>query len=150
MKISDLDYKQRRQLAYKLYNNLFVDLGNQYQIIDEQTDQQLTDQVLDFFNNGSKLIYPAKFIFCNIVYSYYLNKYFKLDFYQCLDDQTILDDSPCVCLYSQRRNVYDNVLKQVLPKIETFDSIIKTRKFFKQEYLINDEDLSDVNPFYVK
>ena len=141
------DWKQRRKVAYKLYNGLFNDVDLPYQVIENQTDQQLIDQLLNFFNNGSELIYPAKYIFCNIVYSYYLNKYFGVPFYQALDDHETLLDSPHCVLYSDRPNVYNIVIEQVFSKIEELPSVVKTRHYFKMEFLIDDEDITDVCPF---
>ncbi len=144
--LAGLDWLQRRQLAYRLYRGLFDDVNLKYTIIENQTDDQLVQQVLDFFENGSELIYPAKYIFCNIVYSYYLNKYFNLDLYRQLDDLNTLYDSPCPIVYHDRPNVYKRVLNVVLPKIETLQSVNKTRKYFKMEFLIADEDISEVCP----
>ena len=106
--------------------------------------------MIDYFNNGSELVYPEKYIFCNIVYSYYLNKYFGLDFYKMLDSALTIPDSPMYYYYSDNKFVYDQILKQILPKIESCQSIIKTRHYFKQEFLIDDEDISDVNLFAIK
>ena len=137
-----MDWKSRRNLANQLYK--YSDNNLQYTVEQSQTDQQLTDQVIDFFVNGSQLIYPAKYIFCNIVYCHFLSKYFNLDFYKQLDDKDTLPDSPMYCTYSDRKTVYDNVLSKILVNIESYDSISKTRKYFKQEFLIMDEDLSDI------
>ena len=141
-----IDWKTRRKIAYKLYNGLFDDVDLPHVVIDNQTDEQLASQVINFFENGSELIYPAKFIFCNIVYSYYLNKYFDVPFYQALNDVETLYDSPCVILYNDRKNVYDIVLAKVLPNFENFNSIKKTRHYFKMEFLVDDEDITDVCP----
>ena len=137
-----MDWKQRREVANKLYK--YNDNNLQYQIYDQQTDEKLTQQVIDFFNNGSELVYPAKYIFCNIVYSYFLAKYFELDFYTQLNDRCTLSDSPMYYVYDDNRLVYDKVLSVVLPNLEQYESISKTRKYFKQEFLIFDEDLSEV------
>lgn len=138
------DWKRRRRIAYKLYRGMFDDANQQYTIENEHDYDKLAEQVIDFFNNGSQLIYPAKYVFCNIVYSYYLNKYFGVLFYQALDDRQTLFDSPCPLLYSDAKSMYDRVLDVVLPNLESYQSIDKTRHYFKMEFLISDEDLSDV------
>lgn len=107
-------------------------------------DQELVKQVLDFFFIESQCIYPAKYIFCNVIYSYYLQKYFGLDFYQQLDDKETLVNSPYYCLYSDRKYVYDQVIKTVYSQLEQLLSCRKTRLYFKQEFLIFDEDFSEI------
>ena len=137
-----MNWLQRREIANKIYK--YTDNNLDYTIDLSQSSQQLVNQVLSFFNSGSELVYPAKYIFCNIVYSYFLNKYFGLDFYTQLNDKNTLIDSPIYCLYSDYKEVYDQVLDIVLPNIEQNQHISKTRKYFKQEFLIADEDLSDI------
>ena len=63
MKFNDLSWQQRRQLAYRLYSGLFNDVNLPYTVIENQTDEQLAEQVIDFFKHGSELVYPAKYIF---------------------------------------------------------------------------------------
>ena len=134
----------RRQIGYKIYQGQFTDIVSKYQVIEDQTDDQLVDQVVHFFRHGSELIYPAKFIFCNIVYGYYLSKYFGVDFYHALNDPTVLFDSPVQVLYNQKPTVYDRIIDQVINDIDDLPSVVKTRHYFKMEMLINDEDISDV------
>ena len=148
--IGIVPWQERRKTANKLYKYVYTDQNLDYQFDDNNQDQHLIDTVIDYFNNGSELVYPEKYIFCNIVYSYYLNKYFGLDFYKMLDSALTIPDSPMYYYYSDNKFVYDQILKQILPKIESFQSIVKTRHYFKQEFSINDEDISDVDPFVVK
>ena len=138
------NWKDRRQVAYRLYRGLFNDVNLKYTVENGNDYDKLTDQVIDFFENGSQLIYPAKYIFCNIVYSYYLNKYFNVDFYKALDDKETLFDSPYCVLYSDAKQVYDNVIKKVIGQFDQLPSVVKTRHYFKMEFLIADEDISDV------
>lgn len=140
------DWRQRRRLAYRLYGNSWTDTNLPY-IIKQYDDESLIRTVVDMFEHGSELIFPPKFIFVNIVYSYYLNKYFGLSFYQMIDTEDLLFDSPAKILYSDNKYVYDQILSKVLDRIESFESINKTRKYFKLEYLIDDEDLTEVTKF---
>lgn len=138
------EWERRRRLSYKLYAGLFDDVNLPYEIQNTNDDDALYHQVLYFFEHQSELIYPAKFIFCNIVYSYYLNKYFGEDFYESLDNKDLLADSPMILLYGDNKPLYDSILKEVMDRIETLPSVVKTRHYFKMEFLINDEDISDV------
>ena len=136
------DLRLRRQQARQFYHQ-FSDEQSKYSII-EQSDQALIKQVLDFFFTESQCIYPAKYIFCNIIYAYYLQKYFNLEFYQSLDDKDTLIDSPIYCLYSDKKRVYDQVIKVVYNQIDLLSSCKKTRLYFKQEFLIFDEDFREI------
>lgn len=138
------NWKDRRKVAYTLYRGMFDDCNLPYTIENDNDYRALTKQVLDFFEHGSELIYPAKYVFCNIVYSYYLNKYFNVPFYQALDDKDTLFDSPCPLLYNQAKSVYDEVIEKVIDRIDRLPSVTKTRHYFKMEFLIADEDISDV------
>jgi len=139
------DWQKARKLSYILYRGMFNDTNLSYETKNVH-GEDLANQVIDFFEHGSLLVFPAKYVFCNIVYAYYLSKYFGEDFYKCLDDPEVLFDTPCKVLYSDDRIAYDIILRKVLPSIESYPSIVKTRHYFKMEFLINDEDISDVAP----
>lgn len=136
------DLQLRRQKSNQFYQHYCDEVIT----VDYQTlnNQELIKQVLDFFFIECLCIYPAKYIFCNIVYSYYLQKYFGLDFYQQLNDKDTLTNSPYYCLYSDRKDVYDQVIEKVYTQIEQLPSCRKTRLYFKQEFLIFDEDFNEI------
>lgn len=131
---------KRKEKSKKMFRYFPDNIIAQNRVINHERGQVLIDRVIDFFENGSELIYPAKFVFCNIVYAYYLNKYFNLDFYECLDTYEILADSPSVLLYSQAKQEYDTIINHVIDHIEHYKSIEKTRLFFMQEFLIFGEN----------
>ena len=136
------DLQLRRQKSNQFYQHY----SDEVITVDYQTlnNQELIKQVLDFFFTESQCIYPAKYIFCNIIYAYYLQKYFNLEFYQSLDDKDTLIDSPIYCLYSDKKCVYDQVIKVVYNQIDLLSSCKKTRLYFKQEFLIFDEDFREI------
>ena len=145
MSYSNLDYKQRKALSDILHKGLHTD--NNYNVHFDFCDKsaKYVNDVVDFFYFGSKPIYPQKYIFCNIIFSYYLNKYFGVDFYQALSDNSKLDDSPLIYSYKDHKNVYDHIIGIVGTDIDHFPSVIATRHYFKQQYLIDDEDISDIS-----
>jgi hypothetical protein len=102
------------------------------------TDEELIDTIVKFFKTKSELIYPAKSYFVAIVYAYYLQKYFSVEFDAALDDADLLPDDICFTPYSQSKHVYNEVLARI-ESIEYYESIQKTLQYFKQEFLIGDE-----------
>lgn len=133
----ELNFKQRRQVANALCE--YDDSNLPIVIKEGQTDNELYEEVVSFFENGSELIYPSKYIFCNIVYSYYLAKYFGEDLKERLKDPNTLEDSPMYYTYVDNPKVYDRILEKVLPNIEQYDSIQKTLGYFYQEFLIEEK-----------
>lgn len=132
----DLTWKERRTVAY--LTQQFDDQDLPFRI-EHSDDQQLAHQVLDFFANGSQLVYPAKYVFCAIVYAYFLHHYFGLNFRSCLENPDLMPDSPTILTYGQKPNVYDYVL-QNMENVERYPSIQKTVQYFKQEFLIHERD----------
>lgn len=137
------NYLQERRKKSREFFKQYTDENVEITILKNQTEQEIIDQVLLFFEKESSCIYPAKYIFCNIVYSYYLNKYFNLDFKDCLSDSDVLKNSPIEYTYSTHKIVYETILSK-LDDIECYASIRKTRLYFKQEFLIFDEDLTEI------
>lgn len=137
-----LTWKERRIVSNRLYHK-HTDENLPY-TIENLSDEAMTAQVLHFFFTESQLVYPAKFIFCNIVYAYYMQEYFQLDFRRCLNDREVLTESPVECYYDERPQVYEAVIPLVYPVLPELPSVVKTRHYFKQEFLIHDEDWADI------
>ena len=89
------DFLQERRKKSREFFKHYTDENVKVIILKNQTEQELIEQVFAIFQiRNQACIYPAKYIFCNIVYSYYLNKYFDLDFKECLSDTDVLKNSP--------------------------------------------------------
>jgi hypothetical protein len=125
-------WKEKRKLSYLM--NTFDDIGLAYQYIDMNSDE-IINMVIDFFENGSKLIYPPKSYFVAIIYAHYLNKYFGDDFYRLLDDEELLPDDKYFIPYSKAEYIYDKVISKI-SDIEKYPSIKVTLNYFNQEFLI--------------
>lgn len=128
------DWNKRREISYRL--NQWDDVNLPYLYVDRKHDD-LANRVIGFFENGSELEFPAKYVFCNIIYAYYIVKYFGGDFYQLLDDKRLLFDSPSQLLYHDDKYAYDKIIAKVLPNLESYQSIKKTRDYFNREFMIN-------------
>ena len=129
-----MDYKERRKLSYLI--NAFDDIGLDYIYI-KQSKEDLIKLIIKFFNTESLLIYPAKSYFVAIVYAKCIEKYFHINFYDALNDEELLPDDKYFKTYDESKDIYDKVLESI-DDIYQYDSIDKTVKYFKQEYLIDE------------
>ena len=129
-----MDYKERRKLSYLI--NTFDDIDLDYIYI-KQSKEDLIKLIIKFFNTKSLLIYPAKSYFVAIVYAKCIEKYFHINFYDALNDNELLPDDKYFKTYNESKDIYDKVLESI-GDIYQYDSIDKTVKYFKQEYLINE------------
>ena len=129
-----MDYKDRRKLSYLIH--AFDDIDLDYIYI-KQSKEDLIKLIIKFFNTKSLLIYPAKSYFVAIVYAKCIEKYFHINFYDALNDEELLPDDKYFKTYNESKDIYDKVL-EFIGDIYQYDSIDKTVKYFKQEYLINE------------
>lgn len=135
MSISTPEWIKRQTQAYRENKRNFGD-SNLPHTFEWLPEDEFVDQVVGFFEHGSQLVYPAKYVFVNIVYAHLLEKYFHRPFYESLDDDKLLDDSSIVVVYSQIPNVYDKVLAR-LGNIDDYPSVASTAEYFRREFLID-------------
>ena len=135
-----MDWKYRRKLSYLI--NDFNDTGLDYTVKKYSSDEELVNEIVDFFISGSKLIYPAKSYFVAIVYAKLLECYFNENFYDCLDDEGLLPDDSFFVPYNRNRNVYNAVLSKIGDPLE-YKAAEKTKEYFYQEFLLYGTDNKD-------
>ena len=135
-----MDWKYRRKLSYLI--NDFNDTGLDYTVKKYGSDEELVNEIVDFFISGSKLIYPAKSYFVAIVYAKLLECYFNENFYDCLDDEGLLPDDSFFVPYNRNRNVYNAVLSKIGDPLE-YKAAEKTKEYFYQEFLLYGTDNKD-------
>ena len=135
-----MDWKYRRKLSYLI--NDFNDTGLDYTVKKYSSDEELVNEIVDFFVSGSKLIYPAKSYFVAIVYSKLLEKHFDENFYDCLSDKELLLDDYFFVPYNRNRNVYNAVLSKIGDPLE-YKAAEKTKEYFYQEFLLDGTDNKD-------
>lgn len=123
------ELKAKRKLSYLL--NIWDDVNLPYIFNNDNVE----DQVVDFFLTESELIYPAKSYFVAIVYAKCLEKYFGSDFFESLNDPELLPDDTYFKTYSQDKFTYDNIINRI-GDIWQYPSICKTVNYFKKEFLI--------------
>lgn len=123
------ELKAKRKLSYLL--NIWDDVNLPYIFNNDNVE----DQVVDFFLTESELIYPAKSYFVAIVYAKCLEKYFGGSFFEYLNDPELLPDDTYFKVYSQDKSTYDNIINRI-GNIWQYPSICKTVNYFKKEFLI--------------
>lgn len=123
------ELKAKRKLSYLL--NIWDDVNLPYIFNNDNVE----DQVVNFFLTESELIYPAKSYFVAIVYAKCLEKYFGGNFFEYLNDSELLPDDTYFKIYSQDKSTYDNIINRI-GDIWQYPSICKTVNYFKKEFLI--------------
>ena len=135
-----MDWKYRRKLSYLI--NDFNDTGLDYTVKKYGSDEELVNEIVDFFISGSKLIYPAKSYFVAIVYAKLLEEHFNENFYDCLNYKELLPDDYFFVPYNRNRNVYNAVLSKIGDPLE-YKAAEKTKEYFYQEFLLYGTDNKD-------
>ena len=128
-----MTWRKRRILSYLMHD--FDDYCLPYTEI-KMSNKQLVDTVVDFFNNGSKLIYPAKAYFVAIVYAKMLEKHFNIPFYEGLSQDALLIEDKWFIPHKKSQDTYDAIIKQIPEDFLTLKSTKKTRQYFSEEFLI--------------
>lgn len=125
-----------RRFNYDIIGKNFddINLPSKYEYQDDDT---LVKQIVDFFKNGSDLIYPAKSFFVGIVYAKCMEVTYNEDFYKMLDDPTLLFDDKYFIRYKDAQDIYDQVIEQIdLDHILELPSTQKTVEYFQKEFTI--------------
>lgn len=144
--------KEKRKLSYLMQKNKSFNDNlefNNATFINGLNKEEIIQQTVNYFYEGSLLIYPAKSYFVAIVYAYLMEKYFKIPFLYALNLSDLLNyDDVCFEPYKQQKKIYDGIIYRIkimdkdkgLKVIETLNSTKTTIKYFKKEFLIKDDD----------
>ena len=66
-----------------------------------------------------------------------METYFGVDFYSALDDNQLLINDKYFTVYSQNKQLYDEVIEQIgKDDILNYRSTSKTVEYFKKEFLV--------------
>lgn len=142
------DYKLRQEI-YNRYQ-LFNDINKENIIYKENaTDEEIISDIVDYFTKGCPvLIYPAKSYCVAIIYSFLIQKYFNIDFYEALNDKNLLYNNDKYFLnYSEGKEIYDIALKHIeIQKIEEnpFEQVKETVRYFEKEFFIKYDSLDSI------
>ena len=140
------EIQEKRKLSY-LFKE-FDDTNLARIVLNFATDDEIADSVIEFFVEGSALVYPPKSYFVAIVYAACMLKYFPEHF------KDIVEPLKCVDLldkddffrpyFSKTAPIYNKILQWLeRERIEILDyaSTMKTHSYFKEEFLITEDEL---------
>ena len=140
------EIQEKRKLSY-LFKE-FDDTNLARIVLNFATDDEIADSVIGFFIEGSALVYPPKSYFVAIVYAECMLKYFPEHFkdivepLKCVD---LLDNDDFFRPYvSRTAPIYNKVLQWLeRERVEILDyaSTMKTHNYFKEEFLITEDEL---------
>ena len=140
------EIREKRELAY-LFKE-FDDTNLARVVLNSATDDEIADHVIEFFVEGSALVYPPKSYFVAIVYAACMCKYFPEHFkdivepLRCYD---LLDKDDFFRPYSDKTcNIYNKVLQfleRERVEILQYSSTAKTHNYFRAEFLITEDEL---------
>lgn len=104
----------------------------------EYSYDHVPEQVLRFFVDGSKLVYPAKSFFVAIVYAVALQKHFGIDAREALSFEDLLPNDPCFRPWDERSaGTYLAVLGpcgDISNELLDLKSTQSTYGYFKKEF----------------
>lgn len=140
------EIQEKRKLAY-LFKE-FDDVGLEREVLNSATDDEIADHVIEFFVEGSALVYPPKSYFVAIVYAACMCKYFPehfKDIVEPLKCYDLLDNDDFFRPYSnQTSNIYNKVLQWIereRVEVLNYASTVKTHNYFKEEFLVTEDEL---------
>ena len=132
------------KIRQQIYNDIIVitDFAEDYDVpifIDDTSEQHIINHIVDYFTIPvAELIFPAKSYAVAIIYAKLITHYFNEDFYEILNDPTLLYENDKYFMpYMKAQNIYDQALSQIpndlnieLPQIQA------TINFFEDEFFI--------------
>lgn len=136
----DNKHWKNRQTYY--HNNHVI---SDYILVDEyikeyDSEDYLVDDIIKYFTDETYTItYPAKSYAVGIIYAQLLKDYFDEDFYDVLNDNTLLyNNDKFFKPYKKSRSVYDKVIKEIdltfyYPTTQVKESI----SYFEKEFLLD-------------
>lgn len=141
------EVREKRELAY-LFKE-FDDVGLARVVLNSAKDDEIADHVIEFFVEGSALVYPSKSYFVAIVYAACMCKYFPehfKDIVEPLKCYDLLDKDDYFRPYTDKTcNIYNKVLQFLeRERVEVLDyeSTVKTHNYFREEFLIRDDEVA--------
>lgn len=143
-------YHGTRMKDYKAYQYIYNRTHEHEDFIEEDyvyadTDQEILKYgVAYFYEDLSRLYYPAKSYSVAIIYSYLISKNFHENFYEVLNDEDLFcGNDRFFTPYQERKPLYDYIIKSIALFDEDFvlnmnlEQISKTVGFFEKEFGIS-------------
>lgn len=153
------NWRERRRISYNLFTFDDVNLEHVY---NSYKGDELVDQVVMFFVEGSQLIYPAKSYYVALIYAAALallirKRWLQDDsidprgmseediFFKVLDFPDLLPDDKYFVRYSEDEETYQKIVAKLKKSYVVSNrvravlhppSVHKTLKYFSEEFLI--------------
>lgn len=140
------EIQEKRKLAY-LFKE-FDDTNLARVVLNSAKDDEIADHVIEFFVEGSALVYPPKSYFVAIVYAACMLKYFPEHFNDILEPLKCVDlldkDDFFRPYFSQTAPIYNKILQWLereRVEILDYESTRSTHNYFRAEFLIEEDEL---------
>ena len=125
------EWKIRQEIYHRLHKQYTDDL-NVVEI--HFTDSIVEDALKHFHEHVDKWIYPAKSYFVAICYASWIAEDFGEDFYQLLDDDTLLaGNDPYFVPYSKDKNTYDEILREIQLPLSRTGMVPDVKEYYDEE-----------------
>lgn len=131
------EWKIKQEIFHRL-NTEYEDDLSKFEIT---MSENIVDNAVKYFKEKDiGWIYPAKSYMVGICYSKWLVEYFGGEFFEYLNDEDLLyGNDPFFKTYSQDKETYDEILKQInfLAFDENEGIVSDVKKYFVEEFLWN-------------
>jgi len=126
------EWKIRQALYHKLNQNYSDDLKN----FDIQLSSNIIENAILYFQTTDMpFIYPSKSYVVAICYAYWLSKDFNENFYDLLNDKSLLyNNDPHFKPYNEDKITYDCILNKIMPINETLGIVPDIKRYYKNEF----------------
>jgi hypothetical protein len=131
--------KKEWKIRQELYHKMITEHDDDLNKLTIEFSNNIIEDAIKYFNNKDMpFIYPSKSYVVAICYAYWLSKDFKEDFYELLNDKTLLyNNDPYFKTYKEDINIYDSIIKKIMPLDETKGIVPDIKKYYKKEFLID-------------
>ena len=136
MRITMQDWKIRQDIFHRLNENHDDDL----KLHDIILDQNIIENAIKYFRTTELgWVYPAKSYVVGICYAKWINQYFSEDFYETLNDPSLLfNNDPYFLPYETDKYTYDSIIKEVGFDFDEKQGIIPDiKEYFLKELLLD-------------
>lgn len=135
--------RERRKFAYMF--NEWEDTGPNLSEFPDPSEDIIVQAVVYFFHKKSKCIQPFKSVYSTIIYARCMERYFNINFYEALSDPELMYDDNWYMGYIDYPTMYDKIIEQVPDIWKYKESISESVRYFKREFLVEEEDEFDTD-----
>ena len=128
------------QIIQEMYHKLNSEHGDDLNQVDVVFRvNSLANDVRDYIKLPPEVtgwVYPAKSYVVAICYAHWIAVDFNEDFYDLLDDETLLfGNDPHFAIYSESKEVYDEIIEEFGLPLPNTGVVPHIRKFYLKEFM---------------